>query len=698
MNFIRHASVTVWVLPAIGLAFSVVFNNQLLLIFFSASILLTQVLVWGLAPEVWVQLEASDHLPRIFIFSVLIFLAFFTNRIFIYRLKENENQANIQKMILNISAEFVNVSVDNVEGLIGNMLRLSGEQYQVDRTLLFCFSQDQTTITCTHEWSNQGIVSFKDTIREVPVDNFSWWMKKILKGCKVHIPDVELLPPGPDKDVLKKQRVQSLICFPIMNNGKVLGFLGLVSVEKEKIWREDHQESLKVLVNILADALVRVAAEKEITNLAYHDSLTGLANRTFFIKGLQEEMDLARAAGSLVGLIMLDLDSFKHVNDSMGHDGGDEVLKQVSRRLRECLRPEDTIARFGGDEFLIMLGNINRVEEIDRIANRIVRSFQQPLIYKEHQFCIRVSAGIAVFPLDSEETETLVKNADLALYSAKGRGKNNYRFCSSALKEGFMQKMRLMNSLNKAQERNELVLYYQPQVNVATEKITGLEALIRWKHPEMGMIYPDTFIPLAEQTGVIHSIGEWVLRNACRQAVAWQKLGIPPISMAVNLSVQQFRDANLVETVRSVLGETGLSPRYLELEITESCSVQEADIIIPVLNELKQLGVSIAIDDFGTGYSSFNRLKMLPIDRIKIGMQFIHAITSNHKDKTIVKIIIQLAKSLNLKVVAEGVETEKQLTILAGEGCDEVQGYYFYKPMPGKDIEALLLNKRKLVM
>jgi len=696
-HFIESAGVTVWALPAIGLALSVVFENRRLLLLLSACILTAQVWVWYQKPLSFVQVGAEDHVTRIFIFLVLIILTFRTNRIFVYRLKENENQAKIQKMILNISAEFVNVSEDNIDGIIENMLRLSGEQHQVDRTFLLLFSQDHRTMTYSHEWCAQGIEAFIGLVGEVSLDDHGRPLKEILAGQKVLIPDVDLLPPSPEKDVLKKAQVRSLITFPVTNKEKVLGCLGFASVRELKTWREDHQESLEVLVNILADALVRVAAEKEIKHLAFHDALTGLPNRAFFIKQLKTQIDLAKETGNLVALVMVDVDSFKKVNDTLGHDGGDEVLRQVALKLHNCVDEEKNVARFGGDEFLIMLSDIVDVKEIARIVERVLESFQQPLTYREHKLSVTVSAGIALFPMDGEEPDTLIKNADLALYSAKAQGKNTYRFCSSSLKAEFMRVMWMTNSLNKAKERNELVLHYQPQVDTFTKKVTGLEALIRWEHPEMGIIYPGTFIPLAEQTGLIHSIGEWVLMTACRQSVAWQKLGMPPIQMAVNLSAKQLRDSRVVEVVSRVLNETGLSPEYLELEITESASVKESDTVIPVLNELKKLGVSVAIDDFGTGYSSLSRLNRLPIDRIKIGMQFIHAITNNQKDETIVRVIIQLAKSLNLRVIAEGVETEEQLAFLENEGCHEVQGNYFYKPMSAEEIESQVFSQYTLV-
>ena len=321
-----------------------------------------------------------------------------------------------------------------------------------------------------------------------------------------------------------------------------------------------------------------------------------------------------------------------------------------------------------------------------------MKSFSKSLTVNGQEFFITASAGIAVYPEDGEEADSLIKHADMAMYSSKGGGKNKYTLCSQVMKDDTMKKMQLTNSLYRAQGRNELVLYYQPQVDIATKKIIGMEALIRWKHPELGMIPPSVFIPIAEQTGLINPIGQWVLRTACRQNKLWQEKGLPPIRTAVNLSVEQFRSSNLAHIIKNTLEETGLQPELLELEITESIAIEETESIISILNELKMLGVTIAIDDFGTEYSSLSQFKELPIDRIKIAMPFVQGISVNTKDEAIVEVLIHLARSLGINVIAEGVETELQLAFLTQGKCDEFQGYYFYKPMPAEELEKILRN------
>lgn len=435
---------------------------------------------------------------------------------------------------------------------------------------------------------------------------------------------------------------------------------------------------------------------EDISYMAYYDALTGSANHTLFKNQLEESIQSAGETGKPIGVLFIDLDSFKNVNDTIGHLGGDEMLKEVAGRIAGCLREQDMVSRFGGDEFLIKLAGIERVEDISAIAETIIQAIARPVIVKGQEFFITASAGIAVYPRDGESTEELIRNADLAMYAAKEKGKNQYALCSSAMKQEVLEKTLLTNSLYRALERNELVLHYQPQVSVQTKEIVGLEALVRWNNPELGMISPAVFIPLAEQNGLILPIGKWVLETACRQMKEWQALGVQGIRMAVNLSMVQFQDRNLLSIVERTLCETGLKPECLELEVTEGAAADGDDYIIEVLHALKELGVSISIDDFGSGYSSLSRLKTLPVDRIKIDMQFVRGISTGNDDEAIAKTIIQLAKNLKLQVIAEGVETGEQFAFFDKNKCDEIQGYFFYKPMPASEIESILLDTKPL--
>jgi len=433
-----------------------------------------------------------------------------------------------------------------------------------------------------------------------------------------------------------------------------------------------------------------VFAEKEIKNLAYHDYLTGLPNRMSLSKKLNHSIFSASKIEKILAVIFMDLDDFKMINDTMGHDIGDQLLIEVSKRLVNTLRECDTVARIGGDEFIILIEDVEEMDYVNIVSEKILNSFNDPFKFNNQDCFITTSVGVAIYPTDGYSSEELIKNADIAMYKAKKNGKNKYVLCNPVMKTKVVETMKTANSLYRALERNELELYYQPQVNCTSNEIVGLEALLRWNHPELGMVLPGKFIPIAEQTGLIIPIGEWVLRTACNQNKAWQDAGFPRIRMGVNLSAKQFLNGNLARDVEDILRETALDCQYLELEITESAAMKGKGNIIETLSAFKKMGIHIAIDDFGTEYSSLNYLKQLPADRIKIPMTFVQGIGGNNKDEAITKAIIILAKNMGLGVIAEGVETKKQLDFLNQRMCDEIQGFYYFKPMPVNEIEELL--------
>ena len=699
LRFIEYASITVWAVPFIFVILSVVLNKRKMAILLGVVILLTQVWVWIKAPLLTVQVDGSDHIIRLGLFSISIWLALNVNQIYIKRLEENEEQIKLQKMISQISADFVNANESNINDKINGLLEQSGTYSQAKQSFLLLFSKDLKTVRYTHEWCNYGVEATLSKSEEMSLENFKWGMNHIINNRIYHIDDVEILPEESfaEKQLLQALKIKSFISITVTNNDRVLGILGFSIIKKTKNWLDNHQDMFKILANILSDTLVKVEAEREINYMAYYDALTGLPNRALLKNRIGQSIHLAKRSEKLIGMMFIDLDSFKIINDTMGHAWGDEVLKKVSKRLTDTVRQYDTVSRFGGDEFIIMFTQVHGVDDIHKMANNVMKTFEKPFIVNNQEYFITSSAGIAVYPIDGEDSDTLIKNADLAMYASKDGGKNQYILCSSLMKEDILKKIQLTNSLYRAQERNEFVLYYQPQVSVETKEIIGVEALIRWEHPELGMISPANFIPLAEQTGLINPIGEWVLETACRQNKIWQNHGLPPIRMAVNLSVEQFKYSNLTAIVKRTLEETGLLPEYLELEITESIAIKESDYFVCILNELKMLGVSIAIDDFGTAYSSLSRLKELPIDRVKMDMQFVQGISLNKKDESIIEVIIQMAKGLGLKVIAEGVETESQLKFLTKKLCDEVQGYYYFRPMPAEDIQAVMLMRQLLI-
>jgi diguanylate cyclase (GGDEF)-like protein/PAS domain S-box-containing protein len=430
----------------------------------------------------------------------------------------------------------------------------------------------------------------------------------------------------------------------------------------------------------------RYEAEEKYNYLAYHDELTGLPNRRHFKNKMFEHMNEVRDSARKMAIMFIDLDRFKLVNDTLGHSNGDLLLQQVAKRLRSCLGPRDIVARMGGDEFTFLFPDIQ--EEIDaaRIAERILDLFKNPFNMNGYEFHITASIGIAIYPHDGCDTETLMVHADTAMYRAKEKEKGNYVFYTENMYTKPHERIVIETSLHKALEKEEFIVYYQPQINAKTGEIQGLEALVRWQHPESGLIPPNKFIPIAEETGLIVPIGEWVMREACRQNKHWQRLGLPHFRVAVNLSIQQFLKSNLVETVKRILEETELEPQYLELEITETMTM-DVDHAIRTLKQLHELGVQISIDDFGTGYSSLHYLKKFSIDRLKIDQSFVRDIMTDPSDASIVGTIISMAHHLGLEVIAEGVEEKEQLCFLQTQKCDVVQGYYFSKPIPAYEFE-----------
>ena len=423
--------------------------------------------------------------------------------------------------------------------------------------------------------------------------------------------------------------------------------------------------------------------------LAYYDTVTKLPNRALFEDRLTQAVSVAKAAHQSLGVLFISLDQFKKVNDSLGHGPGDILLREFAERLKSCISRSDTVARFGSDEFALLRtqidGTKDLIETIASLSQVLKFSFDLP----GHELFATASVGVSLFPLDGEDCQTLLKNAGAALYKAKRSGGANYQFFTADMHELATKRLELESNLRRAIQNEEFLLHYQPRVSVDSLTITGLEALIRWQHPQLGLIPPSEFIPLAEDTGLIVPIGEWVLRTACLQGQRWRDQGFAPVQIAVNISARQFHDQDLSQTVIRILEETGLSPKYLELELTESSIMQDAEFASEMLNRLKSMGINLSIDDFGTGFSSLASLKRLPIDALKIDRSFVKEATSDPDDAQLVMAIITLAHNLRLKVTAEGVETEEQLRFLQLLRCDEIQGYFFSKPLPADKLASV---------
>ncbi|MFH1672863.1 MAG: EAL domain-containing protein [Pseudomonadota bacterium] len=446
-------------------------------------------------------------------------------------------------------------------------------------------------------------------------------------------------------------------------------------------------------------------SEAKITHLTYYDALTKLPNRSQFMDRLALEISHANRTKKMLAVLFLDLDHFKRINDTLGYKAGDELLETVASRLSQQLRQSDTVSRMdyhvqdmgdsvsrvGGDEFSIIIPRLSEAQLATVVAKRILDVMKAPFVIQNQELRMTTSVGISLYPNDGHDVEIVLKNASTALYRAKDRGRDNYQFYSPAMNEMALERIELENNLHHALEQNEFLLYYQPQYELRTNKIVGMEALVRWNNRDKGLIPPNSFIPLAEETGLILSIGEWVLRTACKQAKALQDEGFTPLRVAVNLSARQFQDPDLIEKVSLILKETGLPPNDLELEITESAMIQDVDNAISILHDLKKMDITIALDDFGTGYSSLTYLKKFPIDTLKIDRSFVSDIDVRNADSlAIVAAIVAMARKLRIRTVAEGVESEEQLSFLQVQECDEVQGYLLSPPIPAPDFLKLL--------
>ncbi|MDH5735889.1 MAG: EAL domain-containing protein, partial [Gammaproteobacteria bacterium] len=463
-------------------------------------------------------------------------------------------------------------------------------------------------------------------------------------------------------------------------NGEV--FWSLMSISPIK----DDNENVINFVAVGEDITQLKNAQSRIEQLAYVDGLTGLANRVLFRDRFEQALKNIVRTKTDAAILYLDLDQFKRINDSLGHDVGDALLMNVADRLRDCVRHQDTVARMGGDEFVILLTNIDGVTGATLVARKILQVMNKPIRLLSHEIIITPSIGITMAPADSLNADILLKNADLAMYRAKSKGRNNYQFFTSEMNERAIRHLEIENDLRKALDQDQIEIHFQPQVSLSNYELVGVEALVRWNHPERGIIYPDQFIQVAEETGLIIPLGWQILKQSCQQWHTMKSKGLQISKMAVNLSARQFRDPNLLEMIQAIFDRTGFNPLNLELEITETLLMEDMDHAISVLKQLKDIGISISIDDFGTGYSSLSYLKRLPIDSLKVDRSFIIDIPEDKDDMAITAAVIAMAHKLRLKVTAEGVETQAQWNFLKRNRCDVAQGYMFGKPMPADDL------------
>ncbi|MBS4008312.1 MAG: EAL domain-containing protein [Clostridium sp.] len=681
-----------WNVTIIFVMVAIIFSDKKIIFLTGISLLLSLLWSWVKAPVNPIMFAEVDHVVRIIVMAIMFGYVYSVNRIFRQAITENQKKAGREELLSEIAATLMSVDENNIDVKLKTVMTKWSSHLQAKCVKIFFLADAQTTVKKTYQLCDGEIssaVTFSATEQE-EIFAAAISLSREVSGSL----EINTLTGGEaESQWAEKIKTGLLSVIPLKNANQLIGIATIEKTVSKPGLEEEQQITSAILARMVTDVWLKIEGDKKIKHEAYYDSLTGLPNRLHFTDRLRQATDEALQTDKLIGVLFVDIDSFKSVNDALGHLGGDLFLQQVGQRLRENVREDDEVARFGADEFLIMLTQAKNLAEIENMVTLVLEGLKKPIMLREQKFFISVNIGVAVCPIDGYEPDDLLKNANIAMYVSKEIGKNRYALCSAAMKEDAQVSVTLTNDLYLALERNELFLHYQPQYNARTEEITGAEALLRWRHPRLGMISPAIFIPLAEKSGQISNIGAWTISQSCRQNKKWQATGLKPITIAVNLSLAQFMDANLATIVKNALAESGLEPKFLELEITESIAAHDSQNIALTMDRLKTLGVKITIDDFGSGYSSFDRFRDIAVDKLKIDMRFVHGIETNKKDREIIKVILQLGKAFGIKVVAEGVEKERQLLFLRENSCDEIQGYYFHKPMSAGKLGEILLEQ-----
>ncbi|MBF0565089.1 MAG: EAL domain-containing protein [Nitrospirae bacterium] len=595
-----------------------------------------------------------------------------------------------------ISSNFVNVSIGSIIEEINVSIGRVGKFLEVDHAYVFI---DVENLTHAYEWCNHAVKPHLDLVRGFNENSYPWltrpWLTAIVRGGELFsLSGIGTIADKANRLELMALDIKSMVVSPMVYGGEVIGFLWLITAISERTWSEEDLMLIKMTGEIFVNAIMRKKSEDRLKQLAHFDTLTRIPNRMLFNDRLNHSLESAKRGNARLALLFLDLDRFKPVNDTLGHDVGDMLLKEVARRLLECLRKSDTVARLGGDEFSIILTNVTKDEDASNVASKIISSLSNPFYLNGNECTIGVSVGISMFPTDGTDAGQLLKAADIAMYQVKEQGRNSYQFYSNSMNKKAVRKLKIETMLRKAFEKQEFRVYYQPQVDINNGHMKGMEGLLHWDLYDETRVTPAEFIGTAEVTGLVFPIGQWMLREVCEQNKTWHRSGFNHLQVAVKILHSQFRQERLIEFICKVLDETGFDPRYLEIELTESAIMQDVDSAVNILRQMKSIGLQITIDDFGTGYSSLSHIKRLPIDTLKIDKQFVKNITTDPDYSAIARAIIALAHTLNLKVIAEGVETLDQLEFLRTIRCDEVQGALFSLPMPSGGITALLNEER----
>lgn len=589
------------------------------------------------------------------------------------------------------ASQWLLTSTDLIKA-IPRVLKILGQAAEADRAYLYenhpHLVSGEMAMSMRYEWTRPGIPSSiqQSHWQNQPYCEFGLqrWYQAFSQGQSLRGPSREF--PPQERSLLQPDGIQSILMVPIFIDDALWGYIGFDACQDERCWSDSEESILVAIAASLGGAIKRQQAEAQMRYQAFHDPLTGLPNRSLFNQQLAQAIDAAWENDESLAVVFLDLDRFKNINDSLGHAIGDQLLEQVSQRLQQALRTEDFVARWGGDEFTLILPHLSSPQVAAMIAESLANALLPTFYLDGHELHISSSMGIALYPQDGNDSTTLLQHADAAMYQAKDQGRNDYMFYTATLNSEANRRLTLENHLHHALRRQELTLHYQPQFDVHHNQVIQFEALLRWQHPEFGMISPQTFIPIAEETGLIVPIGDWVLREVCLQHNRWLAEGLPPVRLAVNLSARQLQQPNLVERILEILQSAAIQPATLELEITETAAMRDLTGSIRTLRELRQAGLRISMDDFGTGYSSLSYLKRFPLHALKIDRTFVRDVATNPQDQAMVTAIIAMARGLGLHVVAEGVETEAQRQCLYELNCREMQGYLFSPPLATEDV------------
>lgn len=697
-QFRDYAGISVWAFPIIIIISFTILNNQVMIYLLTFVTVLSQLVIWAFNPELELVVNNYDYILRIAITFIAFFTAIMTNKIYISKIEDNNKQIKFQEIVSNVLFNFVNVNQKNYQYKVMDLLEKIGVFFAVDRVHLYQINPDRSSMSNFKEWSDEGIAKESEMTDEIDLDQLPWWFKQLENENIFLCEDTKKLPKEAksEQEYLKKHSIKSILSVPIIVNGKIHSVIGIQSVKKRKIWTDENIDMLNIMARILSSGIMHLKADKKIEDMAYYDSLTRLPNRVLFNDRIKTAIRSVEQENLFISVMFIDLDDFKLVNDTMGHDSGDELLKKVAERLSNQIRKVDTVSRFGGDEFLILFNNIRDYEDIPKIAKKILAIFSRPFIIKGQEFYITASGGIASFPIDGENPESLIKNADLAMYQAKEKGKNQYSQCTPLMKDEVQQNVKLSRDLHKVIDKEELSLEYQTQISLDRSEIKSVEALIRWEHPLLGMISPAVFLPLAERSNQIQKIGNWHLEKACEQIKKWQDMGLAKFPVSVNLSNTQFTSNHLIKDLQGILQKTGLAPNYLELEISEEILVKNKKIRAERLNQLKALGLTIIVDDFGGKKSSFTEVQGLAIDKLKVDINRIKEYQQNDRNKKYIEKIRSLLEDMDIKILVKGVETEEEIKFLQLNSFECIKGYYYYKGLSNSELEKLLIEPKNV--